>query len=297
MPEIYEGNTGVYCIRNVKNGKRYVGSAAKSLLGRWKRHKNNLVNNRHCNTHLQRAWNKCGPEAFVFQILERCEPDRCKDRETIWIARLDATNQQKGYNVCREGRNHLGAKRSEETRAKHKKNWQDPGYRRLVMESARAGMDNPSVRARLSEHSRQLGANPEIQQRKSEKSRKFWADPKQRRNASDRVRKAHQVKIATESEEEKQIRLQGHKDRGRRLANDPNWKKKSTEGAKRRSANPEWQKNQLKGARRRSADPNWRKSQTEAANRRVADPEWQRKHAEGVARRWAKWRAERGEQT
>jgi group I intron endonuclease len=245
MPEIYEGNTGVYCIRNVKNGKRYVGSAAKSLLGRWKRHKNNLVNNRHCNTHLQRAWNKCGPEAFVFQILERCEPDRCKDRETIWIARLDATNQQKGYNVCREGRNHLGAKRSEETRAKHKKNWQDPGYRRLVMESARAGMDNPSVRARLSE----------------------------------------------------QIRLQGHKDRGRRLANDPNWKKKSTEGAKRRSANPEWQKNQLKGARRRSADPNWRKSQTEAANRRVADPEWQRKHAEGVARRWAKWRAERGEQT
>jgi group I intron endonuclease len=229
MPEIYEGNTGVYCIRNVKNGKRYVGSAAQGFMRRWKQHKRELFSNCHHSDHLQKAWNKYGSGAFVFQILERCPPKNCVDRETIWIARLEVTDPNKGYNICKTGRNALGAKLSERVRAKHRDLWKDPEYRR---------------------------------------------------NKISKTQKTYQDKIAAESEEEKQIRLQAHRDQSRRLAADPEWRRKSAEGAKRRSANPEWQRNQVAAGKRRSANP-----------------EWRRKNAEAVARRQARWRAEQEEQT
>ena len=50
--------TGVYCIQNRSNGKRYVGSAATSLAKRLKTHKYQLVRNQHYNQHLQAAWSK-----------------------------------------------------------------------------------------------------------------------------------------------------------------------------------------------------------------------------------------------
>jgi group I intron endonuclease len=233
MPEIYEGNTGVYCIRNVKNGKRYVGSAAQGFMRRWKQHRKELLAKCHHSDHLQKAWNKYGSGAFVFQILERCPPKKCVERETIWIARLEATDPNKGYNICKTGRNALGVKRSERMKAKLKKNWEDPEYRR---------------------------------------------------NKISKTQKTYQDKIAAESEEEKQVRLQTHKDQRRRLAADPEWRRRQAEGIKRRSANPEWQRRQVEAAKRRSANPEWRKNQIEGARRRMADPEWQKNQEKARAK-------------
>ena len=61
--------SGIYAIVNKVNGKRYVGSAV-NFKKRAIIHKYHLKKGTHHCEHLQRAWNKYGPESFAFVILE-----------------------------------------------------------------------------------------------------------------------------------------------------------------------------------------------------------------------------------
>lgn len=63
---------GIYKIVNVINGMYYVGSSDNVFgnNGRWREHLNDLKSNRHCNSYLQRAWNKYGANAFTVIIVE-----------------------------------------------------------------------------------------------------------------------------------------------------------------------------------------------------------------------------------
>lgn len=67
-------NAGIYKILNKKNNKYYVGSSI-NMSGRIARHKRELRNGIHPNPKLQRAWEKYGGNAFVFQILYYCESE------------------------------------------------------------------------------------------------------------------------------------------------------------------------------------------------------------------------------
>jgi len=64
---------GIYQIRNIINGKVYIGSSNDIINKRWKAHKFGLRRNSHYNRHLQRAWNKYGENAFSFEIVEKVE--------------------------------------------------------------------------------------------------------------------------------------------------------------------------------------------------------------------------------
>lgn len=66
---------GIYSIQNILNNKRYIGST-NNFYNRFHEHKHELLNNKHRSSHLQRAFNKYGQNAFQFQILEVCEPIR-----------------------------------------------------------------------------------------------------------------------------------------------------------------------------------------------------------------------------
>jgi len=61
---------GIYSITNIENGKKYVGSTAKSFKSRWKKHITSLKNGGHASHHLQNSWNKYGEEKFLFKIEE-----------------------------------------------------------------------------------------------------------------------------------------------------------------------------------------------------------------------------------
>lgn len=74
MQKIYETNwphcAGIYCIKNIENNKRYVGSAV-NLFKRLRRHNRELVYQYHPNEHLLKSYNKYGKDAFEVEILEQ----------------------------------------------------------------------------------------------------------------------------------------------------------------------------------------------------------------------------------
>lgn len=108
--------SGIYCIRNILNGKRYVGSAVK-LRARLTAHKNRLNNGTHHSSKLQRAWDKYTPAAFIFELLEEVQDThQLIAREQHYIDMyLSSTT---GYNMLPKAGSTLGFKQSPEARAK-----------------------------------------------------------------------------------------------------------------------------------------------------------------------------------
>ncbi|HHG5664268.1 TPA: NUMOD3 domain-containing DNA-binding protein [Pseudomonas aeruginosa] len=103
--------SGIYQIRNLVNGKRYVGSSVR-LKKRWAEHLKDLAGGDHHAKALQRAWNKYGADAFVFSVLEFCGRDVLIDREQHHL------DQGSHYNTCKFAASMLGVSPSAETRAK-----------------------------------------------------------------------------------------------------------------------------------------------------------------------------------
>ena len=168
MPKILY-KTGVYCIRNTLNGKRYVGSTAKSFTKRWNIHKTGLRNGYHHSRHLQAAWNKYGEEAFEFLIIERVAPKGCVAREQFWLDLWKTANQKYGYNISPTAGSTLGREFTEETKEKmrkakkggklseeHKRKISEAGLGRKPSEETRAKLRAGCLtRPPLSEEARQ----------------------------------------------------------------------------------------------------------------------------------------------
>ena len=91
---------GIYIIKNLKNGKVYVGQS-RDIYRRWKEHKNELNKNKHCNVKLQNAWNKYGSDAFSFIIQLECSVDDLNDNEKDAIKSF---NQGEALFVCGDRR-------------------------------------------------------------------------------------------------------------------------------------------------------------------------------------------------
>jgi group I intron endonuclease len=66
--------SGIYVIKNVVNGKFYLGQS-QQLNKRKSVHFTDLRFNRHRNKHLQRAYNRYGESNFKFEVIVNCSPD------------------------------------------------------------------------------------------------------------------------------------------------------------------------------------------------------------------------------
>ena len=87
-------DSAIYRIACLANGRQGIGSAL-SFKVRKRIHLSDLKLNRHHSRHLQHAWNKYGPEAFGFEILEHVdEPSRLIEREQHYIDTLEARVQR-----------------------------------------------------------------------------------------------------------------------------------------------------------------------------------------------------------
>ena len=90
--------SGIYRIRNLVNGKFYLGSA-KDIKCRWNRHRYDLRRKNHHSQYLQRAWDLHGEESFVFEVVEEVSVSGLFQREAELLADLD---YDLCYNVSRE---------------------------------------------------------------------------------------------------------------------------------------------------------------------------------------------------
>ena len=114
-------DSGVYLIKNIVNGKVYVGSA-KRLIERVSLHKHLLKNDKHHSIHLQRAWNRYGENVFIFGVLEII-----KDNQDLivveqkYIDEYQSFNDVFGYNICPKAKNNLGSKHTKGIDEKRKR--------------------------------------------------------------------------------------------------------------------------------------------------------------------------------
>lgn len=111
--DVKKNNCGIYIIKNIKNGKLYIGQS-HNISWRWAAHKSALRFGRCPNKHLQSAWHMYGESAFVFSILELCAVEELDNREEYWIKHFDTTNQ--GYNIRSGGNSSRGWKMSDDGR-------------------------------------------------------------------------------------------------------------------------------------------------------------------------------------
>ena len=100
----YEGfslKSGVYKLTNKLNGRIYIGSA-KEFKRRWSQHAKRLKSGKHSNKFLQADYNKCGEEAFVFEVIEVIEGPQ-ENRLLVEQTYIDQhyDEQQQCYNLTR----------------------------------------------------------------------------------------------------------------------------------------------------------------------------------------------------
>ena len=114
--------SGIYCIRNIKNNKKYIGRS-KNLRKRIKEHFNELNRNRDNSRLLQKAWNKYGRNNFEWNIIVLCNENELNNLEKYYIDKYDSHFSKSGYNLSLGGEASMtGLKHSEETKKKISEN-------------------------------------------------------------------------------------------------------------------------------------------------------------------------------
>lgn len=91
---------GVYAIKNLLNGKMYIGST-RDFKTRWANHRRLLRRGKHHSPYLQNAYNKIGEKHFVFIMIEACE---CVHDTLVFLEQkyIDELNPE--YNVLNKAK-------------------------------------------------------------------------------------------------------------------------------------------------------------------------------------------------
>jgi len=142
---------GIYGIRNMANGKWYIGQGIINSRKNW--HFAALKRGDHFNRHLQSAFSKYGKDNFEFRVLEEVSEDMLDVRECAWIDFYKSTHEHFGYNLRTGGQltHHL----SEETKRKmseaHKGKVFSKEHKRKMVESRKGYRHSGETRKKISE--------------------------------------------------------------------------------------------------------------------------------------------------
>jgi group I intron endonuclease len=152
--------SGIYCIENLVNGKKYIGQSL---------YVKKRMNDAHKDCkYLARALKKYGEKNFIRYAVEYCSFEELIEKEK-WYIRNWNTKIPNGYNLTDGGEgspgcvpniktrrllsiSHLGIKRSEETKKKmadSKKGKNNPAYGKKGKDSVSFGTKHPNASSRF----------------------------------------------------------------------------------------------------------------------------------------------------
>lgn len=91
---------GIYCIENLINNKKYIGSSI-DCDHRWYIHTWHLKRKDHPNIHLQNAWNKYGENNFKFYLIEQnVLEEQLLFKEQYYMNFYNTLDREHGYNIA-----------------------------------------------------------------------------------------------------------------------------------------------------------------------------------------------------
>jgi group I intron endonuclease len=144
--------SGIYCIENTVNKKKYIGSS-QNVYKRRNRHFSELKCGKHKNSKLQSSYNKHGKDAFIFYVLEEIADERLLiEAEQKYINDFNPE-----YNINLIANSSLGVKRSEETKEKVRQanlGLKHPEWRNKIKSEAQGGENHWTQKKGFSEESK-----------------------------------------------------------------------------------------------------------------------------------------------
>src|SRR5688572_16517792 len=105
IEEQYKNKSGIYRIRNLINGKVYIGQTI-NFYQRYLDHYKELKGNYHCNEYLQNSVNKYGINNFVFEFFEYIEINQQllnfaeQKYLDFYLNENKQIDKNKCYNIC-----------------------------------------------------------------------------------------------------------------------------------------------------------------------------------------------------
>lgn len=96
--------SGIYCIENSINHKKYVGQAI-NIRNRFYSHNSDFKIGRHSGQNFQKEWELYGDNNFTAYLLEKCLPEELNKLEMKWISILKTNVEKYGYNSTNGGDN------------------------------------------------------------------------------------------------------------------------------------------------------------------------------------------------
>ncbi len=163
----------VYLIRNLKNGKGYVGSTRNSIEHRWRGH--TKLASKGGGSVLGAAIRKHQATSFSIEVLQtyQCSQKELYERETFWMDKF-STRCPNGYNVI-DGK---GPNYGPEFSKRLLSGWAEKeGSRRQLSASIKASWKDPSIREDRSSAIKEAWSQPGVKEKMSATATELWNRP------------------------------------------------------------------------------------------------------------------------
>jgi group I intron endonuclease len=186
---------GVYEIKNVVNGHKYIGSSVNVVWRLWG-HKHALNLHQHHNPYFQNAWNKHGEQNFILRVLLYCDRGMLLIYEQMC---LDAFKPE--YNICTIAGSTLGIKLSESARrkmceARKGRVWSEETKRKMSLSSIKR-YQVEGAREEFSKILKEAFMSEEIRANVSKGLRKWWALRRENGTSGLSEELKHKISLAT----------------------------------------------------------------------------------------------------
>lgn len=132
---------GIYLICCLPTQKVYVGSS-QDISYRWEAHRYDLKQGKHHNSYLQRAWNKYGPDAFTWKVVEIISVGELLSAESRWFEKTRCCEDLYGFNIAMDpsapmlGRKHTSQAKYKISRV-HRGKMHTEDHRRKISDAIR----------------------------------------------------------------------------------------------------------------------------------------------------------------